>query len=897
MTTILNIRRWAILLFAFPCVLRAQNTEATYADSSFEALSHILEAFCATGEEDKALPIARLMREKAEVEFPHDSKEYGDSFDFLGYCLHHNGQFLEAEKCFDFAVAHAERYFGIQHEDYITRLCNLGMMHMDMGALPKAVSELERCASLAEQYLEPDNQYLGIIVNNLGLAYEQSGDFERAMRYYQKALDLTAKQSGTTSARYATRLNNIAAIYRKTGHGALALEYSEKALAIYEKVLGKSHPAYINGLAGVVGGLLIDKQTQKALEMSDSLLYCIDHQSFKERVEFFDHTATIATVYNTAGLYDRCIHFTKERLAQYSAAFPQHYQKQSRLAFAAMKALEASGRIQDAADYAVLQCRLSLKEMRKNFSEFSEQEQMKLYRLDIDRRDYYPLWFAFRHPEYSELTATAYDYQMSVKGMTLANRRQLFETLRSETGEKLEGQFEEWQRLQNLISKQYALTPAKRKVNMDSLMVRSNELERNLAINSDPFRLASQEAHWPEVQNALRPGEAAIEFAQVKKPDSDSIFYTAYLLKADGQAPKQVFLFEAKETGALTATKRLYAPVVPSSGKNLYTLIGQPLAPYLNGISILYFAPAGILHQINLAAVPVSTTEIIADRCQLHRLVSTRQLIGMRNEDEKNSRPASALVMGGIRYESDSLALLATNRAVTGDASEQLERSATPGVPWSFLSGSKDEAQTVADYLRNTGIGVELAQGFDASEGFFKKKAPFQTSPALIHMATHGFFVTRPDSSGASGFVSSDNPMVRAGLVLAGANRVWCGGEPIAGQEDGILTAQEISRMDLSGTELAVLSACGTGQGELEAGEGVRGLQRAFKMAGVRYVLMTLWNVQDVDAQEFMSLFYAAWLRPDGDIPGAFRTAQKEMRMRHTQPFQPNAWAGFVLLE
>lgn len=139
--------------------------------------------------------------------------------------------------------------------------------------------------------------------------------------------------------------------------------------------------------------------------------------------------------------------------------------------------------------------------------------------------------------------------------------------------------------------------------------------------------------------------------------------------------------------------------------------------------------------------------------------------------------------------------------------------------------------------------------------------------------------------------------MARAGLVLSGANRAWSSGEALAGQEDGILTALEISHMDLSQTELAVLSACGTGQGKVEADEGVLGLQRAFKMAGTHYVIMTLWNVQDHDAQQFMALFYEAWLSQQKSVPDAFLAAQQKMRLLHNKPFQPMAWAGFVLLE
>ena len=137
--------------------------------------------------------------------------------------------------------------------------------------------------------------------------------------------------------------------------------------------------------------------------------------------------------------------------------------------------------------------------------------------------------------------------------------------------------------------------------------------------------------------------------------------------------------------------------------------------------------------------------------------------------------------------------------------------------------------------------------------------------------------------------------MIRSGLILAGANQVWKGGKPLANTEDGILTAYEISQMNLSNTELVVLSACETGLGDIQGNEGVYGLQRAFKIAGVKYLVMSLWQVPDRPTQEMMALFYENWLEQKSSIPDAFRVAQDEMRARY--PDEPYKWAGFVLVE
>ncbi|MDV7396359.1 CHAT domain-containing protein, partial [Arthrospira platensis SPKY1] len=145
-------------------------------------------------------------------------------------------------------------------------------------------------------------------------------------------------------------------------------------------------------------------------------------------------------------------------------------------------------------------------------------------------------------------------------------------------------------------------------------------------------------------------------------------------------------------------------------------------------------------------------------------------------------------------------------------------------------------------------------------------------------------------------FKWSDNPMMRSGLVLAGGNHAWQHGRPLyPGLEDGILTAQDITQMNLRNTELVVLSACETGLGDIQGNEGVYGLQRAFKIAGAQYLIMSLWRVPDEETAEFMEKFYRYWLEGKLPIRNAFREAQREMRRKYEN--KPHKWAGFVLVE
>jgi CHAT domain-containing protein len=132
---------------------------------------------------------------------------------------------------------------------------------------------------------------------------------------------------------------------------------------------------------------------------------------------------------------------------------------------------------------------------------------------------------------------------------------------------------------------------------------------------------------------------------------------------------------------------------------------------------------------------------------------------------------------------------------------------------------------------------------------------------------------------------------MRSGIVLAGANDVWVRTEK-GDADDGVLTAQEVTQIDLRKNDLVVLSACETGLGDIKGSEGVYGLQRSLKMAGVKYIIMSLWQIPDKETVEFMGAFYKNLLSLK-DIRGAFFEAQKEMRSK----YDPYYWGAFVLME
>jgi hypothetical protein len=214
----------------------------------------------------------------------------------------------------------------------------------------------------------------------------------------------------------------------------------------------------------------------------------------------------------------------------------------------------------------------------------------------------------------------------------------------------------------------------------------------------------------------------------------------------------------------------------------------------------------------------------------------------------------------------------------------------------SDLPGTKGEVNAIAAIMQSMKLHVSKYLEGEATEENLKSIR----SPKVLHIATHGFFVkeigktTAPDGRSFTGMLDRkmiENPLLRSGLLLAGSGKTIAG-EKAQETEDGILTAYEAMNMNLNQTELVVMSACETGLGQLQSGEGVYGLQRAFRAAGAKSVMMSMWKVDDQATQQLMSEFYRQWLK-EGDKQPSFRNAQLKLREKFGHPYY---WGAFILV-
>ncbi len=385
-----------------------------------------------------------------------------------------------------------------------------------------------------------------------------------------------------------------------------------------------------------------------------------------------------------------------------------------------------------------------------------------------------------------------------------------------------------------------------------------------------------------DVRQAMQQGETAIEFTCYRRGDNDA--YAALVMRSDGTLSfvplfTQQQLDDAyKNDGKGTAT--------------LYDIVWKPLLPYISNGQRVYFSPDGQLHNLPLESALTPSGKYASEQFSLYRVSSTRELVKAR----ANQQVQSAVLYGGIKYKLEQQERIHAEQVpsfVFRDVPNiQQLRGAVRGIP--YLPGSKKEVDTIQAVLQNEKIAVLLNDGPKASEESFKalsgKRIP------LVHISTHGFY-EHQDSADSLFNDHEYTALMRTGLLLAGASDYLYGGETATDSEDGILTAHEISKLNLRGLSTVVLSACETALGDI-TGDGVFGLQRGFKKAGAQSILMTLWKVDDEATCLMMTEFYNNWLVDKKTMREALEAAKQTVRQHKEKGWDdPKYWAAFVLLD
>jgi len=441
---------------------------------------------------------------------------------------------------------------------------------------------------------------------------------------------------------------------------------------------------------------------------------------------------------------------------------------------------------------------------------------------------------------------------------------------------------------------------------------------------------------WKDVQKQLDGDEVAIEFALLSSLKRSMPFlldslnlnndYYAFIINKQSKAPIAVRLCSDRTLQQLLEqqgqeTEEWISRVYPQSESNqanellMYKYLWHAIDSVLDGhVRTIYYSPYGGLNAVSFAAIN-DGKKCLAEKYELHQVSTTGDIADVKAQQKPSIH--SATIYGGILYDIPKEKLVAESHryskpsaiANQPNAQEYMAmktrgRGSISGLAdeWGYLEGTQAEANKLKQCMEQQHLDVLLLDSTRANEESLKALSGKPSN--IIHIATHGFYVSsEKDDLESIYFMNQnkawrrqqtrENAMLRSGLVFAGANRAWTGEDIIEGIEDGIATAEEISQLDLRGTDLVTLSACQSGLGDVQSSEGVFGLQRAFKMAGVQSLIVSLWPVSDDVTIEFMEIFYSQWLN-GSTKDAAFRKAQSEIKKTYKNPFY---WAAFVMID
>ncbi len=754
--------------------------------------------------------------------------------------------------------------------DYFDLVQNIANSYNKFGKFSKAIflieDALEKMKSLDGEYEESTLS----LKNLLAQSYYGLGFVYKPISFLEEVVEVARLRYGSGSSIYFTYVYNLL-FYRFYNDQLNANENEETIELILEKVeeiYGRNSEKYVTYLNNLAKWYFRLKNYEKSIEYNLEAINIVKNLFGTENHDFNFLYTDLALSYKAGGYTAKCINVW------------QTYNE------------------------------LTKNNINKIFSYFSENDKENFISENLRN-----LFTFINHMQYDSIIKTREIYNEIVfnKGLVLNSQVITFRRLNESEDESLNILKSQNRDLKKLLGKQFSIPTIKRNIDIDSLKLKINDYERRIngivSIQSD---LKSQENdYFCKIEQSLNDNESVLEFFHYNYLENenftDSVLYFVLVINKGESKPKLIKLFDnysilklfnngvSRESSSIN---NLYKSV------ELYNLIWKDIEKHIPIGSKVYYSPSGLLHKIQLGAIKNPTGEYLSEKYQFE-LVRSTGMISNKNEEKEI---LDITLFGGMDYEAEeqdiSKSIANINNDVDYVSRGLYIQDSTRSGKWSYLPGTKKEAENINNISKDANIPAKLYMGTDALEEQYKN-LDGDKSPSILHIATHGFFFPDPKVSKEkldrlafhtdNPFTIADNPMNRSGLLFTGSNKAWVGDSISLDLEDGILTAYEASHTYLKNTELVVLSACETGLGDIIGSEGVYGLQRAFKMAGARYLMMSLWKVPDNATQEFMTTFYTELLTHKKSIRDAYNATQKLMRDKYRD--EPYKWGGFVLME
>ncbi len=877
---------------------------------------------------NKSLPLLIEDLRITEASVGKSHPEYAISLNCLATLYQNLGQYDKALLYVLEDIEITKAVFGNNHFQYAISLNSLASIYSDMGLYEKAIEMcLESIKINTHGHGNKSIEYASSI-RTLAEIYHNLGQYEKALHLLHEEAIIIESILGYSHPDYGNNLRKRANVHRDLEQNETALSFYTDALENFKNSLGVMHPNYSKCLNGLAVLLLNMERFEEALPLLIEDLRITEASFGKNHPEYAISLNCLATNYQNLGQYDKALPLLQEDLEITKKVLGENHPDYFTTLICISELLFIMEHF-DQADYYFQKASNSLINILKiNLSSILDKDKEAFLKKHFNDFEIIYSYYLKRKEDNPFLASIIFNIELAMKGAQLQSSQKLRQSILLSGNDLLIHKFELWlnekQQMNQIASKPLYYSD----INLDSLINNIDLIERELIKESHQLRTFYDAFSftWESLKSSLKQNEAAVEFISFKyhngKKWTDSIFYCALVITSDCEYPKLIYLFEENEISGIITDYALYnnhisATYLENRGAKiewsdsifnnkffLYDLIWEPLESIIIGKENIYFSASGLLNRISFASILTPSGNLLMDTYKLIQLSSTR--IIPQNKEESVIR--NAVLFGGINYDLDVNQNIENDTQVSSTNLLTLRYNSfydlnSKNHNFKYLKGSLNEVIEISKIL-NEKIVIDLITGNDAIEESFIKLSG-NNSPSIIHIATHGFYfpeITTPNKNsntnysfiGKNRFKYSDDPMLRSALIMAGANKSWNGEVLFSSNQDGILTARDVSGLNLNNTVIVVLSACQTGLGDVKGIEGVSGLQSAFKMAGVRYILMSLWSVPDYETVEFMESFYLFWFN-GLHVRDAFLATQRKMNEKY--PFNPYKWAAFVLIE
>jgi CHAT domain-containing protein/Flp pilus assembly protein TadD len=824
------------------------------------------------------------------------------------------GNYSKAERTYRKAINRILDMEGRESLNYVNTLSSMSVIFINTGRYPEAETILLEAKGILDK-LSGYNplDYAGLF-NNLGVVYKATGQFEEAERLYQALIEIDLQEYGSDHPNYAITLLNLGALCEETGRYDEAENLYDQTLNIIERTFGKEHGIYTTALNNKAYLLRKTRRYDEAEKLFKQAIKIQERTMGKKHPEYARYQYNLGQVYYSMGQYNKAQagfkNALKLRKRLLSPVHPDYGKSLNSLALLSWQQKD----YKKADTFFQLTFDNFFNQIEAYFPSMSEQEKTRFYnhrlRPSFEEFNSYAIE---RSKEHKAILGDMYDYQLNTKAIIMYATAKARASIMNSGDSTLVDQFNTWVMQQETLARLYSMNKEDLKktgINQDSLLRAANQLEKSLTKSSQAFSKAynRKKVSWKDVQKVLKEDEAAIEIIRFRKflPDSsgrftDKVHYAALIVTPQTKNhPELVFIENGNELEGRYLKNYRNAIRFRNNERFSYQKYWEPIKQKLHGVQKIYVSPDGVYNQISLNTLrnPETNTYVL-EEMNVQLATNTKDLIfrGQRPSDVEVSQVSHLFGFPDYNKGMDKEVLALKNIWTAENRGMELERTLRGSLQryvrdnqlLAMLPGTKVEVETIASIYQEKGVHSQTY----LSELAVEEAIKHIENPRTLHIATHGFFledleIAIPDDQKE---VYAENPLLRSGLILAGAN-TYLTNEQLIDGEDGILTAYEAMNLNLDKTELVVLSACETGLGDIKNGEGVYGLQRAFQVAGAKSVIMSLWNVDDEATQELMTTFYQQWMKT-GDKHQAFRQAQKILKEKYKEPFY---WGAFVMV-